>query len=51
VFHVHDEVIIDAPAGFGRADEVAAIMGEPIPWAQGLPLRAEGYETEFYRKD
>lgn len=51
VFHVHDEVIIDAPAGFGSADEVAAIMGEPIPWAQGLPLKAEGYETPFYRKD
>ena len=51
VFHVHDEVIIDAPKGFGSAKEVAAIMGEPIPWAQGLPLRAEGYETEFYRKD
>lgn len=51
VFHVHDEVIIDAPAGFGSADEVAAIMGEPISWAPGLPLKAEGYETEFYRKD
>lgn len=51
VFHVHDEVIIDAPAGFGSAEEVAAIMGEPISWAPGLPLRAEGYETEFYRKD
>ena len=51
VFHVHDEVIIDVPQGFGSADEVAAIMGEPIPWAEGLPLRAEGYETEFYRKN
>ena len=51
VFHVHDEVIIDAQQGFGSAEEVAAIMGEPIPWAPGLPLRAEGYETEFYRKD
>lgn len=57
VFHVHDEVIIDAPVntvgakGFGSAEEVAAVMGEPLPWAQGLPLRAEGYETPFYRKD
>ena len=51
VFHVHDEVIIDAPQGNGCAEEVAAIMGEPIPWAPGLPLKAEGYETEFYRKD
>ena len=51
VFHVHDEVIIDAPRGFGSGSEVAAVMGEPIPWAPGLPLRAEGYETPFYRKD
>ena len=51
VFHVHDEVIIDAPHGFGSAEKVAAIMGEPIPWVPGLPLKAEGYETEFYRKD
>lgn len=51
VFHVHDEVIIDAQQGFGSAEKVAAIMGEPLPWAPGLPLRAEGYETEFYRKD
>lgn len=51
VFHVHDEVIIEAPEGFGSADEVARIMGQPISWAKGLPLRAEAYETEFYRKD
>lgn len=51
VFHVHDEVIIDAPKDFGSADEVAEIMGRPVEWAQGLPLRAEAYETEFYRKD
>lgn len=51
VFHVHDEVIVDAPRGFSSAEEVAAIMGEPISWAEGLPLRADAYETEFYRKD
>lgn len=51
VFHVHDEVIIDAPYGFSSAAEVSAIMGEPISWAEGLPLRAEAYETDFYRKD
>ena len=51
VFHVHDEVIIDAPKGFSSAEDVADIMGEPIDWAKGLPLRAEGYETGFYRKD
>lgn len=51
VFHVHDEVIIDAPKGIGSADEIAEIMGEPISWAAGLPLRADAYETDFYRKD
>lgn len=51
VFHVHDEVIIDAPRNFSSAEEVAAIMGEEISWAQGLPLKADAYETDFYRKD
>ena len=32
-------------------EEMAEIMGQPIPWAPGLPLRADGYETPFYRKD
>lgn len=51
VFHVHDEVIIDAPRDFSSAQEVAAIMGEEISWAPGLPLKADAYETDFYRKD
>lgn len=50
-FHVHDEVILDVPVGVSSADEVAAIMGEPIPWAKGLNLKAEAYETPFYKKD
>lgn len=50
-FHVHDEVILDVPIGVSSADEVAKIMGEPIPWAPGLNLKAEAYETEFYKKD
>lgn len=50
VFHVHDEVIVEAPKG-RTWQEVAEIMGKPLPWAPGLLLRAEGYETEFYRKD
>ena len=51
VFHVHDEVILDVPQGFGSVQEVADIMGQEISWAPGLPLRAEGYETDYYRKD
>lgn len=50
-FHVHDEVVLDVPEGGGSAEEVAEIMGRPIEWAPGLPLRAEAFETEFYRKD
>lgn len=51
VFHVHDEVILDVPDGCSSAEEIAAIMGEPIQWAPGLVLKAEAYETEFYKKD
>lgn len=50
-FHVHDEVILDVPKGVSSAKEVADIMGEPIPWAKGLLLKAEAYETDFYMKD
>lgn len=50
VFHVHDEVVIEAPAG-SRWEDAAAIMGEPINWAPGLLLRGDGYETKFYMKD
>ena len=50
VFHVHDEVVIEAPGG-SRWQDAAAIMGEPIDWAPGLLLRGDGYETKFYMKD
>lgn len=50
-FHVHDEVIIDAPKGFGSLEEVTEIMGREIPWAKGLLLNADGYECPYYRKD
>lgn len=51
VFHVHDEVIIDCPIGVSSAEEIAKIMGEPISWAKGLPLKAEAYECNYYKKD
>lgn len=50
VFHVHDEVVIEAPEG-SRWQDAAAVMGEPIEWAPGLLLRGDGYETKFYMKD
>lgn len=51
VFHVHDEVICEVPNGVSSAKELGALMGQPIEWAPGLPLRADAYECEYYRKD
>ena len=51
VFHVHDEVICEVPNGVSSAKELGNLMGEAIPWAAGLPLRADAYECEYYRKD
>lgn len=51
VMHVHDEAIPEMPYGQGSIEEVNRIMGTPIPWAPGLPLKAESYETPFYKKD
>lgn len=52
VMHVHDEMIIDVP--FEDRDALARInacMAQPIEWAPGLPLKGDGYETAFYKKD
>ena len=51
VMHVHDEVIIEMPKGKGNLDSVLKVMRHPLKWAEGLVLNAEGYETEYYRKD
>ncbi len=50
VFHVHDEVIIDAPMDVS-VDEVCGLMAEPIPWAPGLILKGAGFESSYYMKD
>ncbi|MBR5088943.1 MAG: hypothetical protein IK093_05905, partial [Ruminiclostridium sp.] len=50
VFHVHDECIIDAPKG-AALEDACAIMGQPISWAPGLLLRADGFRSDFYKKD
>ena len=54
VFHVHDEVVIDV-APFGTEaemlDKVVNIMTTPIPWALGLPLGADGWVGQFFKKD
>ena len=52
VMHVHDEMIVDVPVEDTDAlARINACMAEPIPWAPGLPLRGDGYETPFYMKD
>ncbi|MEC1719095.1 DNA polymerase [Schinkia azotoformans] len=50
-FHVHDEVILDVPIGTGSMEEVEELMGLPIVWAPGLPLNADSFETDYYKKD
>lgn len=50
VFHVHDEVIIDAPVAI-TVDEICDLMAEPIPWAPGLILKGAGFESDYYMKD
>lgn len=50
VFHVHDEVIIDAPMET-TVDEICDLMAEPIPWAPGLILKGAGFESNYYMKD
>lgn len=50
VFHVHDEVIIDAPMDL-TVEEVCDLMAEPISWAPGLLLRGAGFESTYYMKD
>jgi DNA polymerase len=51
VMHVHDEAVIDGPDDQGAMEEACQIMGQPIPWAPGLPLRADGFTTAYYKKD
>ena len=49
---VHDEVVceerVDGPRDVHLAEQ---IMGRPIPWANGLPLRGDGFETAYYMKE
>lgn len=52
VMHVHDEVVLEVPAEEEDALQVVeTVMGQPVSWAPGLPLEADGFETTFYKKD
>lgn len=50
VMHVHDEIVIEADPQM-PLEAVCEQMGRTPPWAKGLLLRADGYETDFYKKD
>ncbi|MBC2723233.1 DNA polymerase [Desulfosporosinus sp.] len=51
VMHCHDEVVIETPIGTGSVEEVCTLMSVPPRWAEGLPLRADGYECDYYKKE
>ena len=51
VFHIHDEVVIDAGLDKADLDDVIRIMSQPPVWAAGLPLNADGWVNEFFKKD
>ena len=54
VFHIHDEVVIDTAVfdtNDAMLDKVVKIMSTPIPWAEGLPLGADGWVGAFFKKD
>ena len=48
-FHVHDEVIVEGNAADLRA--ICDLLGKPLPWAQGLLLKADGFTAGFYKKE
>ena len=50
VMHCHDEIIAEVPEGRGSVEEMCEVMAVRPSWAEGLPLRADGYECPFYQK-
>lgn len=53
VMHVHDEAVaeVDETKADEKLEQMCDIMGTEVPWALGLPLKADGYTTKFYKKD
>lgn len=50
VMHIHDELVIEADSDISL-EFICKQMSNTPPWANGLLLRADGYETDFYKKD
>lgn len=51
VMHIHDEAVLDVPKERADLEKVIDIMRQPISWAPGLPLNADGFVSEYYMKD
>ena len=51
IFHIHDEVVIDCPPDTATLEDVVKIIAAPIPWAPDLPLGADGWVGQFFKKD
>ena len=51
VMHVHDEVVLEVPEGISSVEEVNELMAVNPSWTMGLPLKAAGFESAFYKKD
>ena len=51
IFHIHDEVVIDCPPNAATLEDVVKIIAQPIPWAPDLPLGADGWVGQFFKKD
>lgn len=51
VCHIHDEVVLEVPEGTSSVEEVNEIMAVCPDWCKGLPLKAAGFESPFYKKD
>lgn len=51
VMHIHDEVVIERSVSLCDLSDVCRIMGQPINWAPGLKLTADGYIADYYKKD
>lgn len=51
VMHVHDEVVLEVPEGVSSVEEVNELMAVNPSWTIGLPLKAAGFESAFYKKD
>lgn len=51
VMHIHDEMVADMPEGKGSLDDAVRIMSQPIRWAPGLVLNADGWEDKYFKKE